>query len=400
MKKAILLFILCVFLTSVFAIAVHAASNNLVTGALEKFGSILELILGGVFVAIAKKPDIWLRMLLFVGIFAVLFKVLQYADKHQQIFDKKTAGILAFVLSFATASITPTNWLIFALSMWSGIIIAAIIAIPAILLLVFSIDCLHGEKVKWRILAAIVMWLFYIALVSTIAVWVTSTAQRALGPTNMWDVMETAVILQGVVEIIMIVGIISIILLGLSLLLGTEEGRATVTTTGKAIGKGLFKKRSFLGRLGKGLQNRIGILSERTEDLQVTLESAKANAKESRKKICQAEIKGASNLIVSISDRNISDLKAGITKIKELGGSGAEYKKLAIEARTIDTDLSNALETLVAATSSIKDDDKTDWNLVAKKIEDATGIITKLNTLATKELELITTLEEQEKKEE
>lgn len=330
MKKASLLIILGILIMSVMAGTAYAAGEEkLLISTLASFGKLTESVLGGVFKSITANPDVWMKFLMFVGIYATLMLILQTKAAKQYI-DRKTAGILGFVLAFGTVAVMPSEWIIAALSIWGGIIMSALIAAPAIFLISITIAVLRDRSthMAWKVIALIIAWGLFIWIVAS----VTGTLLSATNvPTTPYGAINAAMYRAQtytlVVQLVMLTGIIAIIVLIISLLLGTAGGRDLTRDFAEGVGK-RFDKMPLIGNIwGKGITEDLGPAIVEAEEIEAQLKNAltQANASDAIKynrAIFQAET-SATQLIndqlhnVEYAVNELSNLNANKTEIRD-----------------------------------------------------------------------------------
>jgi len=194
MKKAGLLIILGIMILTIFASAVMVAgeytteqvieqmrfkrqqqiastsgSKSTTTAVIGTIGDALTLIEGiiaKIFMMISVAPSVWIRVMFFIAIFAVIFKILQMKTMVH-ILDRKTAGILGFVVAFATAALTPEVWLYLALNMYSGLIMTVILAIPLVFGALMTRNAIRAKPKALEMILLIIGWIFYLFILST-----------------------------------------------------------------------------------------------------------------------------------------------------------------------------------------------------------------------------------------
>lgn len=130
-------------------------------GYFEKLLNAVGNILGSLFTAVSKSPFVWLRFLFFIVIFAVL----HYSTKQIKLFDDKTSAIVSFVIAFATVAITPAALLVGVVSIYGGLILLGLIAVP-LYFLVHMTNTVRKNNVNLFFL--ILAWIVFGALVATI----------------------------------------------------------------------------------------------------------------------------------------------------------------------------------------------------------------------------------------
>jgi len=379
-KKFMLLFILGLFVISIMAGVVHAQTDSqvgMLKRPLQMFGSLLETVVGGIFDAITEKPDIWMRFLMFIGIYAVLFMALN-STPAQQTIDRKTAGIIGFVLAFGTVAIMPVAWLIAALSVWGGLIMAVLIAVPAILLLAFTIGVLRGkEHIAWKIITIILAWLIYIALVSTVsgALIHKATTATTTAPSTFIESFDNAMYraqtFQFVIDIVMIIGLVSIIALFLSLLFGTTGGRTLVADSAKWAGK-RFDKLPLIGWMSRtgsrfGSEYTISSLIEEYEKYRQDITGIKRLAKQSTKEQCKTEINNLYNGFTKLNKQQEATLITAVEEIIE----GLDDELINTDITQAPANISNTMQVAedgAAEALENVDKDRVEWDKVKQEL--------------------------------
>ncbi|MBD3354931.1 hypothetical protein GF361_03020 [Candidatus Woesearchaeota archaeon] len=171
MKKTGLLIILSMLLLSIFAGAVWAAPIDESVGKIGKsvdmFLGIFEKILGGVFNRVIENPNSWLRIMFFVAVFAALYAVAANDVAEKILGSKKTGGILAFVIAFATAAVISEPMLYGIAAAYGGLIITVIMLIPVAILLGIT----YGLWQSKSFATYIVLWILWFTELIILSEW-------------------------------------------------------------------------------------------------------------------------------------------------------------------------------------------------------------------------------------
>ncbi|MBD3361757.1 hypothetical protein GF358_03115 [Candidatus Woesearchaeota archaeon] len=299
-KKVILLFILSLFLVNLLAGTVQADAQGQIESGITKFTSMIEFVLGGIFKAVINEPNVWLRVLFFIAIYAVLFKIIQTIDVSQKFFDRKTAGIIGFVLSFGTVAIMPVDWLFFTLTMYGGIIIMILMGIPAAYLAIFTKDeIMATSKSRARLFLVAILWIVYLMIIST----VFSSIATASAPN--WqavaNVVQTETFIDWFSTILYSIAIIAIITSVLIALFSTERREKS-----EIIGSGT-KAASYTARRGASAFQKI-LAPFRTTgktpgiDLSLNVQNAISQYEKEEKEECKESIENALAIFKSLQN--------------------------------------------------------------------------------------------------
>lgn len=154
-------------------------TSSLAGGGIDTLGTMVQDVVGGLFNAISQNPFIWLKLFLFIIIFATLYSVLTKLDSVEEYLDNKAIGILSFVLALAVAAISPDAWIMNLVAAYGGIIFAALyLILPGIMAYItyekVYKDDERSKTLFWWILTFI-MW------IAGLTIW--SQTQQALTTT-------------------------------------------------------------------------------------------------------------------------------------------------------------------------------------------------------------------------
>lgn len=389
MKKISMLIIISIFLTSIMAGVAYAEEKSLVKSALSKFGDMIEYLLGGIFKGISNNPNIWLRVIAFIAIYAVLFKVLETGMSKtagEKFFDKKTVGILGFVLSFATASVMPIQWLIVALTMYSGLIMVSLMAVPVFYL---GTQTYYVWKElspsKFRIILVLIGWILYGAIVSTATLTLTVNAVVSSEWKEILDQTTKNTIVTGFIEILYIIIIAAAILLVIKMFLSTG-GRILAPQTapqtgGPATGilgrpfKGLFK------HLGVGKSNLVQFI-DICDDTITNIDAAKATATNATKNDSVNAMTNALNLLANLKTKCVPAAKAAITALQTAGIQDPRMPNLIQNKVEIERNINRSIAEITKAYAETQKN-KTGWKKVTQALTSSEGPIKSVQAILT-----------------
>lgn len=200
MKKAGILIILSVFLIGILAGVVNAENSyqtwlekmtaknpqsqtrTTTESAKGVFSSVIGIfgsVLGSLFKAINDEPGGWLRFLIFIAICATMFRVLKI-KAVAGILDDKTAGILSFVIAFATAAVMPENWLFYLVYMYGGLTLIIALAIPLLIGFWQTKELITKEVSKPVLAVLLIAWAAYLFLIWTIYATISTAVTNTL----------------------------------------------------------------------------------------------------------------------------------------------------------------------------------------------------------------------------
>ena len=162
MKKKTMLIILSLLILSMFATSAMAFQPK-DQGMFTKFFNEIRIAVQSIFGEIGTNPGIWLRVMLFAVIFAILYGVFTRDELGiNDHLDNKTIGILAFVIALATAALSKENWIVNIFSMYQGVLLAILyLFIPLVSLffgyLLWKSDEYSDSWFAWFIMLIVVL---------------------------------------------------------------------------------------------------------------------------------------------------------------------------------------------------------------------------------------------------
>ncbi|MBN1645382.1 hypothetical protein JW851_05105 [Candidatus Woesearchaeota archaeon] len=164
-KRTIILFLIILLI----GILLTGCSKTGGKGPLDNLGTMITDVLEAIFGAIGTNPTVWMKFMLFIGLFAGLYGILRN-DKLKIVperIDEKTLGILTFIIALAVASLTSQIWLINIFAMFQGIFLCIVFIIPAVaagffMRWVWKEGKKEGHSVLWW---ALVAWTWFICIV-------------------------------------------------------------------------------------------------------------------------------------------------------------------------------------------------------------------------------------------
>lgn len=372
MKKAVLLFILSLFATMLFAGIAYSADTPTTTyylNAQERaaYGSsqsaakmaittisdvlkIIEGILGTVFSMISTTPSVWLKVMFFIAIYAILFQVLTI-KATEKIIDRKTAGILGFVLAFGSVAIMPSEWLYLILNMYSGLIMTLILLLPLIWGLLKTKDAMKAKTKGIAMVLVALGWVLYLLILST-----AFSALRKIGLQDGGPLMW----FQSFALIVAVIMIIVCLALAFT-------GQADKTP--RQIGK----KAWDLFSLGGG--NDFKTVWTTAKNLANNLKSAQTQAEKNKDTGCINASTMAMNVLAEFEDHGIPFLEKKIKEIENLGAERKENRDNMEHLTKIQDCLQQITELVGTEVLTIKiKATPIDFTAIAKDLNTAAGV--------------------------
>lgn len=367
--------ILSLLLISIFAINVHAEEKGIdaIKKAVDKFLGLFENTLGAVFARIIKNPDAWLRVMLFIGVFAMLYAIGSTDESIRLLGSHKTAGILAFVIAFATAALPSQQFLLNIAYLYGGLILTVIIAIPIAILLGITYYIWQAKSLAIYFILWI-LWFTELMILSEFGL--IRSSLQSLGLTFSGSI-------DMIMGIFILICLFCVFLLsyGILCLLGVfgKASQQTEIRRLKEMPEYASKIKNFFG-LRKGRPAMISVFYDRAEEASDYLDIANKDAKDKTKDSCEQSLKNAINSLINLQEKGLPNIKDAVDKL-----SSAKIVTPTIEDEMayIDANANDSIQYANEARTKIKKTTGTNWKQVKAEITKATSSLRAIQKIIT-----------------
>lgn len=159
-----------VFATCLVIKPVHAESSPMSNA----YKSIEDTI-GGLFSRFSENPAVWMRILIVIGLFAVLF-----FGASKLGFQKNIAVVIALVIAIMASIGIPDAVLVFLAQTYGAIFQIILVLIPGVGLAWLTWIVHRKIESGWTIVVLVFVWLAFIAVITTFADTINKTATEAV----------------------------------------------------------------------------------------------------------------------------------------------------------------------------------------------------------------------------